>query len=118
MEIVVRRPKTAPVFQAEIYRASSASGRPVYRVLIGMEGSEVKLPGDYQEFVEASDFLGMVEIERWVDERVRILSDEGNAVEFDERGSFSYLMARVVEEMASDSESPIRVNGRGGEDYG
>jgi hypothetical protein len=118
MEIIVRRPKIEPVFQAVIYRASPAPGRPLYRVLIGAEGSEVKLPDDYLEFVEASDFLGMAEVERWAEEKARKISEEGNAVEFDDRGSFLYLMARVVEEMASDSESPIMINERGGEDYG
>ncbi len=105
MELVVERPKVEPRFQAEVYRTLQDE-KEVYRIVIGREGTEVprKVGRDFIfiDYHEISYFMNRTGIENWVNEQVRLLKFDGKRVEFDD--SPSYKMARVIDELASESE--------------
>ena len=103
MEIVVRNADFGPVFQAEVYTVQSATGPPLYRIMVGMEGEEIRFQGERPSYVDSSDFLDIDGVGRWVDEQAKALSGSGKKVEMDE--NFRYQMALVLRDMASESSS-------------
>ena len=106
MDIIFKKPKIEPAFQAQIYISRGECGAEEYRVMIGRYGTEIPpMVGEFVDFYEISDFLNMKGIDEWVNEKVGLLEKEGKKVEFDE--NFSYLIAKAIDELAY--ESPIQI---------
>jgi len=106
MEIIFKKPRIKPTFQAEIYRSRNAGGVKEYRAVIGRYGSAVPPKvGEFVDYHAISDFLDTDGIKAWVNGKVEELDKEGKKVAFDE--SPSYLISRLIEELAA--ESPVRI---------
>lgn len=107
MKIVIHKPKTEPLFQAEIYRTrqETALGSEIlYRVVIGSEGTDVPQKiGKFIDYFVISDFMGRAEIEKWIAVQAAELKKAGHNVEVDE--SPSYQMVRALEELALGTPS-------------
>jgi len=106
MDIIFKKPKIEPVFQAEIYHAMRDE-QEEYRVVIGKEGTKVPPKvGQFIDYHAISDFMNRQGIEAWVSEQVQDLEKSGKRVEFDE--SPSYIIARAIDELAEESQLRTR----------
>jgi len=103
MDLIVKKPTQEPIFQSIIY--TTKENPAVYRVLIGMFGTEINYQGTLAEDIAFSDFMNRDGIERWVNEEIKKLTKKGKKVEFDE--NFGYKMNKVIDQLAD--ESPIRI---------
>lgn len=102
IKLEFKKPEIEPRFQAQIY-VTLQEEKEVYRLLVGREGTEVpKVVGDFVGYHEISGYMDGKGIEAWIKEQVELLEAEGKSVEYDE--SLSYLVARAVDELASESK--------------
>ncbi len=77
------------LFQAVIYRSRQMDRDEVYRVVIGLYGTEHPgYVGEFLGFHEISDFMDSSRTGEWVRDQVDRLNKNSKRVEFDENSSY------------------------------